>query len=205
MQPPSKLKSWAVEDHDDSTQEPPTKIRAVEAPEAESDDEYEAVPKKSRKPSSVPEILRQSTSESLPPPTLTAPSSLPSDSMAELAPRAANTTDDDWLRSRTNRLLDLVEPGDASIVNIHAVIGGSETNSEAAKEFSSCVTIDPPLSEDKEEIMEEQVDEIFETIKVNGRLFVRNLPYTATEEDLRTQFESYGSLEEVCSPYFIPS
>jgi multiple RNA-binding domain-containing protein 1 len=41
-------------------------------------------------------------------------------------------------------------------------------------------------------------DPILEEISKNGRLFVRNLPYTATEDDLRNHFQPFGSLEEVC-------
>ncbi|KAJ1911504.1 Multiple RNA-binding domain-containing protein 1 [Mycoemilia scoparia] len=39
-----------------------------------------------------------------------------------------------------------------------------------------------------------------ERIEETGRLFVRNLPYTATEEDLRAYFEPYGPLSEVHMP-----
>ena len=34
-------------------------------------------------------------------------------------------------------------------------------------------------------------------IQETGRLFVRNLPYTATEEDLSALFEPHGELAEV--------
>ena len=31
-----------------------------------------------------------------------------------------------------------------------------------------------------------------------GRLFVRNLPYVCTEEDVATLFKAFGPLSEVC-------
>ena len=39
-----------------------------------------------------------------------------------------------------------------------------------------------------------------EWIRETGRLFIRNLPYTATEDDLRKYFEPYGHLSEVHMP-----
>ena len=43
-------------------------------------------------------------------------------------------------------------------------------------------------------------DEI--TIRESNRLFLRNLPYKATEEDLREHFAAYGELEEVSRTQF---
>nr|XP_002128145.1 probable RNA-binding protein 19 [Ciona intestinalis] len=39
-----------------------------------------------------------------------------------------------------------------------------------------------------------------EDISESGRLYVRNLPYTATEEDLENHFKSFGPLSEVSIP-----
>jgi len=53
---------------------------------------------------------------------------------------------------------------------------------------------------DQEEVLQDEGDKpdpIIEAIKTNGRLFVRNLPYTATEDDLREHFQPFGALEEV--------
>jgi len=187
MQPASKSKKWATEVVDDDTNEPPSKIQAIEIPEAESDNEYESVPKKSRKSS---------------PPKPAAPVSLPTQAVEETSTAedqpmvdisAVNTTDDDWLRSRTNRLLDLMDPEDiapAQTANVEVVTAADEP----------IVEEEEPAEEQDEIVEEEQEkpDPILEAISANGRLFVRNLPYTATEEDLRKHFEPYGSLEEVC-------
>jgi multiple RNA-binding domain-containing protein 1 len=41
-------------------------------------------------------------------------------------------------------------------------------------------------------------DDSLEAIRRTSRLFVRNLPYSATQEDLREAFERFGTIEEVC-------
>jgi multiple RNA-binding domain-containing protein 1 len=194
MQPASKLKTFTKSMEDDSMMEPPTKMQAREIPEGESDGEYETVPKKSRKKS--PPKTAESPN---PPPAL---SELPNVSTeAVVDPVAPNATDDDWLRSRTNRLLDLMDPED--------ILGGriGESTSQNIEHVAETnVGVDEPveiddipaeeaLEEEQEE--EEKPDPTLEAIKSNGRLFVRNLPYSASEDDLRQHFEPFGSLEEV--------
>lgn len=48
---------------------------------------------------------------------------------------------------------------------------------------------EPKKSEDPKELIEE-----------TGRLFVRNLPYTCSEDDLRALFEEYGAISEIHMP-----
>jgi len=52
----------------------------------------------------------------------------------------------------------------------------------------------PIISAEEEEEMAKNL------IADTGRLFVRNLPYTCTEEELRKLFEKYGPLSEVHMP-----
>lgn len=47
---------------------------------------------------------------------------------------------------------------------------------------------------------EEEEENAKNLIADTGRLFVRNLPYTCTEEDLRKLFEKFGPLSEVHMP-----
>ncbi len=191
MQPPSKLKTLAAHSADNSEMEPPTKMQAIELPEGESDDEYEAVPKKARK-TSPPRI----TAAPLPVATsIVAPEEKVDEVMVE--PTAPAATDNDWLRSRTNRLLDLMEPEDILATGS----GGLPTTTSS--EVTEITTVAQPPSQDSEPIVEEVIEEeekpdpVIEAIKSNGRLFVRNLPYSATEDDLRAHFAPFGALEEV--------
>ncbi len=194
MQPASKSKKWALEAIDDS-EEPPTKMQALELPEGESDGEYEVVPKKSRKTSPPKEIAPKPT------PTLIVENVNQKADEVMTDVNKPSATDDDWLRSRTNRLLDLMDPEDivmepAASVNPNAVAETPADQDEAANHKD-------PVNDNEiqEELVEEELDKldpVIEAIKTNGRLFVRNLPYTASEDDIREHFRPFGTLEEVC-------
>lgn len=115
-------------------------------------------------------------------------------------------TDDDWLRSRTSRLLGLVDDDDTVLeenprpgrlstseasgnVQTHISLGTSDTGSQAEG--------DPVQPTDTKASPETQ--EANSAVATTDRLFVRNLPYTVTEQELRTHFEQVGSgqVEEV--------
>jgi multiple RNA-binding domain-containing protein 1 len=190
MQPASKPKTWNTDTMDDA--EPPTKMQAIELPEAESDEEYEAVPK----------MLKNKS----PSPALQAPALVPvATTPAEDEPMMdLNATDDDWLRNRTNRLLDLMGPEDVPPLPTAVPIVDSVVETNVDKDVVERVEENVLAKEElKEELEDEKPDPTIEAIKSNGRLFVRNLPYSATEDDLREHFAPFGSLEEVCSLYFL--
>ena len=120
----------------------------------------------------------------------------------------APTSDNDWLRSRTSRLLDLVDDDEAiqdrfsedehTIENMDISGKTANTSIEVASGRSDGVKpedgtdtiVDPALDFDSDH--HPGVN--------NGRLFVRNLTYTATEHELRNHFADagYGRLLEVC-------
>ncbi|KAJ2498315.1 Multiple RNA-binding domain-containing protein 1 [Coemansia sp. RSA 1972] len=98
---------------------------------------------------------------------------------------SAPLSDMDWLRMHMNSKLDAddidsVEPEDKKDVG--------ETKEPVAKPQSKAS--DPTAA------IASTIAQIHET----GRLFVRNLPYMATEDDLRTTFEPFGPLSEVHMP-----
>lgn len=200
MQPASKIKTWDPHSIDDMLNEPPTKIQAIEIPQGESDDEYEAVPKLEKKKS--PE--RRALVEPIPIAIETlAPTEADNPTLEHIT--APDATDDDWLRGRTNRLLDLMDPED--IPAGQSVDQGLPARKDSAPTAESNDNVqvpdnieEPPQAEAEwEGIDDEEVDPVIESIKTNGRLFVRNLPYSATEDDLRQHFAPYGTLEEVKS------
>ena len=192
MQPASKSKKWAPQATEDSTIEPPRKIQAIEVPEVESDEEYEAVSKKQRQKSPPKPVAPSTTTPVVPTESAEADEVM-------VAPIAPDATDDDWLRGRTNRLLDLMDPADVPI-------GSSGTTSadnvvvEVATEEPEERGEAPVAEENNDEEEHEKSDPVMEAIQNSGRLFVRNLPYTATEDDLRKHFEPLGELEEVGTP-----
>ena len=79
------------------------------------------------------------------------------------------------------------------------------------------ISLSPQASEDEEDddaawlkkrqtakledtAIEEKPDADVDLLRSTGRLFVRNLPFTATSEDLNTTFSQYGTVEEVHLP-----
>lgn len=205
-------KSWQAAT-DSALEEPPTKVQAIEIPEDESDNEYELVPKKAKKVevAPTPSIVHDAM------PTVQAlPVQPPVDEMVVDAPEPSNepTDDDDWLRLRTNRLLDVMDPDEiaampSSTGTVNAQpVDQQPTQQPAAEDLTmSGITINDNtvVDEPAEEPAVLAEDPNIEAIKSNARLFVRNLPYSATEEDLREHFSKYGSLDEVreSSPSFL--
>jgi multiple RNA-binding domain-containing protein 1 len=122
-----------------------------------------------------------------------------------------DATDDDWLRSRTSRVLDLVNPEDMVVDEVVPAASKAVQTTTVAEPSAPTVDVamddvDKLISESAGAVTEVagSADATMDAIRESGRLFVRNLPYTATEDDLRAHFEKYGTLEEVCiPPYFI--
>ncbi|PFH60341.1 hypothetical protein XA68_11118 [Ophiocordyceps unilateralis] len=172
-----------------------------------SDDEYEQVPSKSRRmcPRTDGDAVAPSRDEGDDANAL----SLGEKTSEAVVPatedrKAATTeaTDDDWLRSRTSRLLDLVEPEDLTIGSAPRPDDGATTRDMDAHHDSSHssepVTHHAMGGEDQPQ--EITNGDPVEAISKTCRLFVRNLPYDATEDDIRDTFDKFGALQEVHLP-----
>ncbi|KAF7953574.1 uncharacterized protein EAE97_000973 [Botrytis byssoidea] len=205
MQPASKSNAnmWKAGTMDTDMEEPPTKLQAIEVPEGESDDEYQSVPSKPKK---APANPIESKAPIAPiPSTIVADSANQADeAMVDAPSNEVEATDDDWLRSHTNRLLDIVDPEDIipktqnlDVKDVEEVVAG-ETGPNTAVEDT--VADEAQVVEEQTENSPSELDTTLEMIKASGRLFVRNLPYSATEDDLRKHFEQYGALEEIHLP-----
>ncbi|KAH8813228.1 hypothetical protein F5884DRAFT_699126 [Xylogone sp. PMI_703] len=206
MQPVSKQKSWTVVGAVDDVEEPPSKIQAMEMPEGLSDDEYEVVPKKARNKSPprvdvVESVITTSTA-----PQIAEEASEIEVAVPEPAAVPVEATDDDWLRSRTNRLLDLMDPEEIPATTATSLPVDSITeDAPKSDDEPSPARDDVEIANDDENLVaqpetKDDTDATIEKIRSNGRLFVRNLPYSATEDDLREHFKPFGSLEEVHLP-----
>jgi multiple RNA-binding domain-containing protein 1 len=195
MQPASKVKTWDPHSLDDASNEPPTKIQAIEIPEGESDEEYEAVPRRPEKKKPESQVPTE------PIPAASEPVARVEGNNPVPESTAPDATDDDWLRGRTNRLLDLMDPEDIAVTQEPSIPKNAEPVAESNEEVTSAERIEEPTEaeEEWEGIEDDKPDPVIEAIKTNGRLFVRNLPYSATEDDLREHFAPYGALEEVWS------
>ncbi|RSM18906.1 hypothetical protein CDV31_002228 [Fusarium ambrosium] len=197
-------------------------IPAAAVPEEDSDDEYEQIPTRREKQRRIEAPEKVPTSESLAPrpketsgpadvemqtPTDEETAESSETKQTDLEQPTVVAEDDDWLRSRTNRLLDLVDPDDLERTPAqgHAVKetshaeGGDVVNSPQANPSDEDeMTAEEPAVEASGG--EPPKDDSLEAIRRTSRLFVRNLPYSATEEDLRGTFEQFGTLEEVHLP-----
>ncbi|KAL4898306.1 hypothetical protein BDV59DRAFT_206827 [Aspergillus ambiguus] len=110
-------------------------------------------------------------------------------------------SDADWLRSKTSRLLGLLDEDEQAEFTSAAPQNpapttqvaepsdaGSENaeNAESAPEDAATKSAPVPV-----------VDTNIENIRISARLFVRNLPYDTTEADLEPIFGPYGRVEEI--------
>ena len=123
----------------------------------------------------------------------------------EGVPQAAS--DDDWLRSRTSRLLGLLDEDDDTLMLRKPVFEEDSRyqNPTAPQQSPLTETAEAATQADLKSV--EHADNSLDTRTADpgdvslfsGRLFIRNLAYSATAEELRDFFESrnFGVIEEV--------
>lgn len=166
--------------------------------EEESDDgEYETIPapktkrQKEDAPVAIPAVLAAEPA--------TVDASQPVAEDANAAGQVADATDDDWLRSRTNRLLDLVDPDELDLASMP--VRSAPVQQPSKPSASDDVVMDraSPDSEVAQDSAAEQVEDNSAAgqIRRTSRLFIRNLPFKATEAELTQHFAKYGEVEEV--------
>ncbi|CAK7215542.1 Multiple RNA-binding domain-containing protein 1 [Sporothrix curviconia] len=141
----------------------------------------------------------------------------------------ASATDDDWLRSRTNRLLDLVDPSELpapqQVVTVPVApapaAAAAAAQPETTKEDEEMADADADKAkEDEHDNYENPIRPPApvaatpaappappaaplspeEQIRKTSRLFVRNLPYDATEAQIQKYFAAFGTVQEVQLP-----
>lgn len=180
-------------------------------PENESDDEYEEVPLRKDKSRKIHTHQDKSGVVNSKPPTKeerTEDDSLPMNAnkeeveqhdanMIDHAPPATTptiATDDDWLRSRTNRLLDLVDPDDLAP---GAMSEEQDIQVDGQTSHSTDVAM-PDMAADEVTTSQEMTgQDAVQIISRTSRLFVRNLSYSTTEDDLQEAFSRFGAVQEV--------
>jgi multiple RNA-binding domain-containing protein 1 len=209
-QPPSKAKTWANDDvqADAGNTQTAEVVEQVEAPEGESDDEYQVIAKKPKTTQSaeVPPPSSHQASNGPDAPNDSQPEAETDEGLVEQneqstpAAGGAPVSDADWLRSRTNRVLDLVEDDEvpskppattsSSLPVVDQADDAQEPEEMDVEQIDTAQpeTTDVPSEEDK--------------IRQTGRLYLRNLHYDVTSDDLREQFSKYGDLEEVSRGIF---
>ncbi|ORY15734.1 hypothetical protein BCR34DRAFT_598250 [Clohesyomyces aquaticus] len=207
MRIPSKSKSWANEQAQLQSGLAPAAdvVKDLAVPEEGSDDEYQVIAKKTK----TSEGVRATSTE----PTSLAPTKEPRNEgdMADVEMEEATVpvelhsasadgpvSDADWLRSRTTRVLDLVEDGESAArparpSGTPKAIAAEETRQPVPAESPGDLH---PRNEDVEDVVVSEEDKIRST----GRLYLRNLAYDVTEDDLRGHFTRHGALDEIHIP-----
>ncbi|KAI1127456.1 MRD1-like protein [Nemania abortiva] len=214
----SKISANKLHGHeDDPVVEPPTKkVAAID--EAESGDEYQSMPAQPRKriATSPPPIITESPMKPqvipiIKPPVNASPSTNETDeepvTQVNITQSVHMGDDDDWLRNRTNRLLDLADEDDMIPARPQptapSATGDQELEPAAADDVNTIKENDMAIEENQQSPMQEADSHdtaTLDAIRRTARIFCRNLPYDATTEDLRAHFERFGEVEEVHVP-----
>lgn len=117
--------------------------------------------------------------------------------------------DKDWIRSRTSRLLGLVDEEDENhaTTNVRDDPDNTPDDDSKASPAQAAQQPTPPLKHNDEDVDEnddapvdtsDEANEVqLDQVRNSRRLFLRNLPYTATEGDLLKPFEAFGTIQEV--------
>ncbi|KAL2271075.1 hypothetical protein VTJ83DRAFT_446 [Remersonia thermophila] len=193
--PTKKSKDQALGDN-----APDVAIPAAALEAGESDDEYEDIPALRAK-AAAPAPME--VDESSAPAVTEQPSTA-------VAPVSADADDEDWLRSRTNRLLDLVDPDDPNFPTRPAPPASAPTTA-AAPADSPAPAASKPASESGDDAgvdgsgdagpgQKVDAEDAIQQVRKTCRLFLRNLSYKVTEDDIRDHFSKFGALEEVNVP-----
>ena len=209
MRPPSKSNIWEEPNAETSP------IAALPTPIVEDDvarvgqsgedHEHTAKKRKKEKPREGRDAVRAEPPELVGMPkveakTVSRDGDLSQDAKKEPLAQVSAVSDADWLRSRTSRLLGLMDDDDVQVTALAE---------DAPAEKANLSEVPEPVKDDSISDASVQTEEKLEiegatlennTVN-NGRLFVRNLTYTVTEEDLRSHFEDQGSgtIHEVSS------
>lgn len=135
------------------------------------------------------------------------PAEVGMDHDASTAPPAETgpVSDADWLRSKTSRVLGLLDEEEQAELDSkqqQKTTTSTEAAPETHHESGNAEVQDPAPHVDTDAEMTEapDVDTNIDVIRYSARLFVRNLPYDATEADLEAVFAPFGKIEEVSFP-----
>jgi multiple RNA-binding domain-containing protein 1 len=114
-------------------------------------------------------------------------------------------TDLEWLRSRTSRTFGLVSDSEESDTEEKNDEKHECSDDEGDGGNQGPTPATPPATEpsdiEEEQPVAPKTSAAETKILKTGRLFVRNLVYGITEDDLRVVFSPFGQIEEVCPPY----
>jgi len=205
-QAPSKTNIWTNGDTQmggpvAAVEEP---VPAVDVPEDESDDDYQVIAKKPKTAvePAEPETKSVSTSDKSATNKTQDVIAEPGDELEgvqqETAADLGPVSDADWLRSRTNRVLDFIEDDEEPAKAVPSLQPENE-QPPSPEVTEQPAEAEQPIAQESEVPTSSEVEKIRDT----GRLYLRNLHFEVTEEEIREHFSKYGSLEEVSLQDFL--
>ena len=124
---------------------------------------------------------------------------------------STDADDDEWLRARTSRVLDLVDADDLSqqkqqqqpAVARSAADRSTSPQPVAGNTPGSDGAAADVMDVDKAVVIPEAAADVETSASAgqepSSRLFIRNLPYGATEDEVKDHFAIFGAVEEVCT------
>jgi multiple RNA-binding domain-containing protein 1 len=220
MRPSAKSKTWANGDMAAESQ-PEDIIAKVPVTEDAngSDDEYEVVPKKRKLVSETAPMEQDIATIPTPPAEEEQPKVEAALVEPEEAPMSTEevplpASDADWMRSRTSRLLGLMDDDEIDArasgpePSLVTTTAGAKVD-RAAPEGVQAVPepVLAPVREAAIDLVQNEGTASDEapaataagtpSVQDTGRLFVRNLSYETKQDDLRGCFVTYGPVEEV--------
>ncbi|PWW71559.1 RNA-binding domain-containing protein, partial [Tuber magnatum] len=205
MQPKSKSKTWGNEDLVSFSQDLGGQVSQPDPADAEgSDGKYEDISAQKKKPnSSNPKAMDIDHIEHEGPPT--DGTQLDDEELYNtVGGGPTGVSDAEWLRSKTSRLLDLTDDVESHLARASEA---GDTRQDTKKtngvdEERGEVGGDTEAKEQPGHSIyaKAEMEQAMEVISQSGRLYLRNLPYSSTEEDLRRYFAPYGDLVEAHLP-----
>lgn len=110
----------------------------------------------------------------------------------------APASDSDWLRSKTSRLLGLLDEDEQVAFEQPAAPVDDKPAAESDVDMPNAPSPEKPAVNDSEKATTAaEVDTNIENIRISARLFIRNLSYETRESDLEPLFSPFGKIEEV--------
>ena len=206
MKPKSKKRTWENDDAAQANTEAPVDDENQMTIEAgASDDEYEVVPRKAKRTKVDDPPVEQPTAETIMEDAEATPTANAEENGQQDAAPQGPVSDADWARSRTSRLLGLLDDDEEEEENNRpkaraASVSSSDMDVEPTKSGPSKATTStdkPAPAAAVDDSAQPDADAEPTGVRASMRLFVRNLPYDVQQEDLQSEFASYGNVEEV--------
>jgi multiple RNA-binding domain-containing protein 1 len=192
MQATAKTSTWQNDAMDGVETTAPAAKPAIDDSDEDEDEELQTIGK-ARATSSPVSKDKQSTEDGPGPMNIDISPTIQPDLVPDIIPQS----DNDWLRAKTSRLLDLQddepqvdEPSVETAPEVHSV---SDSMAEPAPAGNAEPEDEEPESpESPESVVEREIVE-----KSKGRLYLRNLAFDVVEDEIWQQFSSIGPVEEV--------